>query len=309
MVLVHLILIGWIHFDLRFPRLILSLLVKFWKKQIQLLRLSLLIIMVQSWMVKTLTSRRLDGYFYIFKHLGSFCSIVGWQWSSFYFSLFVGKVEFLSGCMLLHHCNCSRQLAAAKYKLILDQRIVAGRNYAHAAFSVLLLLYWDKIGLYCVVGPALGLVNTRSRVLGSVFNLWFSITDLIWRYWCASRLSFGLGSPLLWTFFLWCGKSDIEIVHLSVVVRHGGYPLSFSIGLMAESDHLTLIWILRLYKLRVVHGSPDLFLKQAMRSWIVVTYTTMDSRVLATVAVFFAVTSIGGIFLEFCTFSVVFVAR
>jgi hypothetical protein len=43
--------------------------------------------------------------------------------------------------MLLHHCNRSRELAAAKYKLILDQRIVAGRNYAHAAFSVLLLLY------------------------------------------------------------------------------------------------------------------------------------------------------------------------
>lgn len=167
-------------------------------------------------MVKALTSRRLDGYFYIFKRLGSFGSIAGRQWSSFDVSLFVGEVEFLSGCVLLDHCNRSRELAAAKYKLILDQRIVAGRNYPHAAFSVLLLLYWDKIGLYCVVGPALGLVNTRLRVLGFVFTLWFSTTDLIGRYWCASRLSFGLGSPLLGTFFLWCVEGYIEVVHLTL---------------------------------------------------------------------------------------------
>ena len=58
----------------------------------------------------------------------------------------------------------------------------------------------------------------------------------------------------------------------------------------------------------MVHGSPDLFLKQAVRSGIVVPYTAMDSRVLAPVAVLFAVASIRGVFLELCAFSVVFVA-
>jgi len=58
----------------------------------------------------------------------------------------------------------------------------------------------------------------------------------------------------------------------------------------------------------VVHGSPNFFFKQAMRSRIIVPYTAIYTRVLATVAVLFTVSSIGRIFLELCSFSVVFLA-
>jgi hypothetical protein len=45
-----------------------------------------------------------------------------------------------------------------------------------------------------------------------------------------------------------------------------------------------------------------------VRSWIVVPYTAMDACVLAAVAVLLAVSSVGGIFLKLCAFSVVFVS-
>jgi hypothetical protein len=116
-VLIELICIWWGHCLrlLWFPGIGLCLLIKFWKKQIKLLRFRFLIIMLHSWVLQALTCCRLNRNFYFLKRLRPLYCVIRRQGSSLHIGWLIHiKPELLSGCVLFDHRDCGRELTAAK---------------------------------------------------------------------------------------------------------------------------------------------------------------------------------------------------